>query len=310
MEKPESFHGIISRCKQMKKLFRLIERVSKTDASILLRGETGTGKELFANAIHNLSNRSSAPLKELNCATLSSELMQSELFGHKKGSFTGAINDRIGLFAQAHTGTIFLDEIAEIPADIQPRLLRTLQEKTITPLGSTKTQTVDVRFISATHQSLRKAVKESRFREDLMYRIRVVPIFIPALRHRIGDIELLSQHFVDEFNSSKVYRQIKGISEEAKQALLEYDFPGNVRELRNNIEHAFAVGTSDFIETRDFTPELRGENYIDEGSFKEDERDLMKKALIKSSGNKGKAAEYLGWSRAKFWRKSRELNLS
>ena len=184
---------------KMKDLFRLIERVSKTDASIVLRGETGTGKELFANAIHKLSNRNSEPFKALNCATLSPELMQSELFGHKKGSFTGAVSDQTGLFKEADKGTIFLDEIVEIPNEIQPRLLRT-SRKNHHPIGSTKTEKVDVRFISATHQSLRKAVKEKRFREDLMYRIRVVPIFIPALRHRIGDIELLSNYFIDELN--------------------------------------------------------------------------------------------------------------
>jgi two-component system response regulator AtoC len=193
------FHGIYSVAPQMFSLFERLPRVARSDASVLIRGETGTGKELVARAVHRLSARSKGSFQALNCATLTAELLASELFGHVRGAFTGAIRDRPGLFRQAHRGSIFLDEIAEMPLEIQARLLRVLQERSFVPLGGTDTVEVDVRVISATHRSLREESRMHRFREDLMYRVRVVPLFLPALAERTGDVEALTWHFLDQF---------------------------------------------------------------------------------------------------------------
>jgi two-component system response regulator AtoC len=236
--------------------------------------------------------------------------LASELFGHVKGSFTGAVRDRKGLFELADGGTIFLDEVAEIPLDIQARLLRVLQEKSFIPLGGSDPITVDVRILSATHQSIREAVQGRRFREDLMYRIRVVPLFIPRLAERKGDIEALLWHFVDEFNLQG-FRLLQGITADARDALLSYDWPGNVRELRNVVEYAFAVGDGPCLKIEELTPELRGEappaghgNNIDVV-----ERDRILDALAQADGRKADAAEILGISRATLWRKMREYRL-
>lgn len=289
----------------MFEMFELLERVSKTDSSVLIRGESGSGKELVANAIHRLSRRNKAPFKAINCATFSAELINSELFGHVKGAFTGAVTTQKGLFSAADTGTIFLDEIAELPVALQAKLLRVLQEKTFTPVGSTNSETVDVRFISATHTSLRKVVEQKKFREDLMYRIRVVPIFIPPLRERETDIKLLSNHFIAEFNQKKGFRTVEGITRKACELLSDYPWPGNIRELRNNIEYAFAVGTSSKIQAEDLTPELQGKKPNELYSFPESEKQTMLSALKKTGGNKGEAANVCGMSRTTFWRKAR-----
>ncbi|MCX6123552.1 MAG: sigma 54-interacting transcriptional regulator [Proteobacteria bacterium] len=197
------FHGMVSVAPKMLDFFATIERVAKSEANVLVRGESGTGKELVARAIHALSNRAKGPFHALNCATLTSEMMRSELFGHVKGSFTGAIADRKGLFEAAHSGTLFLDEIAEMPTDLQPRLLRVLQDQQFSPVGSVKQIKANIRFVSATHQSLRHQVEEGQFRADLMYRIRVVPLFLPRLSERGKDIEVLAWRFIEEFNKQK-----------------------------------------------------------------------------------------------------------
>lgn len=310
-----NFHGALTASDSMREFFQLVERVSKTDSSVLIRGETGTGKELIARAIHNLSPRAPGPFQAVNCATLTPELLASELFGHVKGAFTGAISDRRGLFSLADKGTIFLDEIAELPLDIQARLLRVLQERTFVPLGGTEPLKVNVRVLSATHQALRELVEAGRFREDLMYRIRVVPLYLPRLADRVGDIEALTWHFIHDFNKYGG-RLVTGIADEALQAMLHYSWPGNVRELRNVIENAFAVGDGDVLTVDELTPELRGErprsaHNDDKAELEEslDERHRIMKALAASGGRRDQAAEMLGYSRSTLWRKMRELKL-
>lgn len=310
-----NFHGALTVSDTMRQFFTLVERVARTDSTVLIRGETGTGKELIAQAIHNLSERSSGPFKAINCATLTPELLASELFGHVKGAFTGAVNDRKGLFSLADNGTIFLDEIAELPLDIQARLLRVLQERNFVPLGGTTPVRVNVRVLSATHQALRELVEARRFREDLMYRVRVVPLYLPRLIEREGDIEALTWHFISEFNQNSG-RQIDSIDDAALQAMLHYSWPGNVRELRNVLEYAFAIGDGNTLTLDELTPELRGElpPNRDENTqlgfgYGLDESARIIKALAASGGRRDKAAEILGISRSTLWRKMRELKL-
>jgi two-component system response regulator AtoC len=306
------FHGIVTVAPQMKELFSLVERVARSGATVLVRGETGTGKELFAQALHDLSPRAKQPFKAVNCATLSGELLASELFGHVKGAFTGAVHDRKGLFEVADGGTVFLDEIAELPLDIQARLLRVLQERCFTPLGTTDTRSVDVRLISATNKALRRLVAQGRFREDLMYRVRVVPLFLPPLAEREGDVEALLWHFIDQHNV-RGPRRIDAIDASAMDALLEYRWPGNVRELHNVVEYAFAVGEGPLMTLDCLTPELRGEPPPREGDVEDPraaERSKIVEALKQVGGRKGKAADLLGMSRSTLWRKLREYRIA
>lgn len=286
--------------------FDQLKKAAVTDASVLMRGETGTGKELAARAIHLLSRRSKEAFHTINCATFSAELMQSELFGHVKGAFTGATANRPGLFELADKGSLFLDEIAEIPLEVQARLLRVVQERSFMPVGSATLKKVDVRLVSATHVSLREAVVDKRFREDLMYRVRVLPLFLPRLAERSGDVEMLAWKFIDEF-STLGYRKVKGIEEGARDALLTHDWPGNVRELRNVMEFACALGEGDILRLEHLTPELKGE--IHQGAhlnIEEMERRRLLSALEESRGNRAKAAVILGMSRATLWRKIKE----
>jgi two-component system response regulator AtoC len=307
------FHGMLTVAPQMLEFFELLERVARTDASVLIRGETGTGKELAARGLHDMSPRAEGPFKALNCATLTKELLASELFGHVKGAFTGAIRDRDGLFKLADKGTIFLDEIAEMPLDLQARLLRVLQEQKFVPLGGTETIDVDVRVLSATHKSLRDAVDSGDFREDLMYRIRVVPLFLPPLRKRTGDIEALTWHFIEQYNQ-KGFRQVTGVEKAAMESMNRYDWPGNVRELRNVIEYAFAVGTEEVLSSDELTPELRGEPPPKQTTEPKTERELERERLIEAlreaDGKKTEAADILGISRTTLWRKLREHEIS
>ena len=305
------FHGMITRCPHMLELFRQIERVALSEASVLVRGETGTGKELVARAIHALGRRRDAPFRAVNCATFTPELLASELFGHVRGAFTGAVRDRPGLFALADGGTLFLDEVAEIPLDLQARLLRVLQERTYVPVGAAEPVAADVRLVAATHRSLRREVERGRFREDLMYRIRVVPLFLPRLIDRRGDVELLAEHFLREL-ATRDGRVVHGIAPAALQLLRAYHWPGNVRELRNVVEHAVVMGRDRQVQPEDLTPELRGEGPPGERSdspLLRDERARILAALAHSRGRKGAAAAHLGWSRSTLWRKMRELSI-
>jgi transcriptional regulator with PAS, ATPase and Fis domain len=302
------FHGIVTVAPQMLELFELTRRVAETDTSVLIRGETGTGKELVARAVHQLSARREGPFEAINCATLTPELLASELFGHVRGAFTGAIRDRQGLFARADGGTVFLDEIAEMPLDLQARLLRVLQERTFIPLGGTEPVSADVRLLAATNKALRDEVERGRFREDLMYRVRVVPLFLPRLADREGDVEALTWHFVDELNQ-RGRRWVEAIARSAMEAMSAYSWPGNVRELRNNLEYAFAVGRGTVLKLEELTPELRGEPPPiragrDRPMTAEDlERERLLEALRATGGRKGEAAKRLGISRSTLWRK-------
>lgn len=309
----QNFHGLYTRAPEMQPLFRLIERVARTDCTVLIRGETGCGKELVARAIHTLSPRRQHPFQAINCATLSPTLLESELFGHVRGAFTGAVSDHHGLFQQADKGTLFLDEVAEIPPEIQARLLRVLEEQTFVPVGGTRPVRVNVRLLSATNKALRREVANGRFREDLLYRIRVVPLFVPALRERTGDIEALVWHFIDQFNEQGL-RRVEAVSRDAMEALLRYSWPGNIRELHNVIEHAFVVGEDTVLALPDLTPELRGEPPAGEQpgtepSLRQLERERILTALTKHRGRKAAAAAALGISRSTLWRKLYEHHL-
>jgi two-component system response regulator AtoC len=305
----KNFQGMISSAPAMFQFFEMLKKAANTDAPVLIRGESGTGKELAARAIHTLSRRAQGPFNALNCATLTRELAISELFGHVKGAFTGASQNRRGLFEASHKGSLFLDEIVEIPLDVQPRLLRVLQEHTFTALGSTTPKAVDVRLISATHESLRQVVEEQRFRADLMYRVRVIPLFLPPLRERGQDIPMLAHRFLDQLNQQS-QRQVQKIEAKALDAMLSYAWPGNIRELRNVMEYAHVMGEGPELSLQDLTPELRGESPPGtEENTRSRERRRILDALEATHGSRHEAAEKLGISRATLWRKMREYRL-
>ncbi len=307
------FHGVYSAAPEMQPVFRLIERAARTDCTVLVRGETGSGKELIARALHELSARARRPFLALNCATLSPTLLESELFGHRRGAFTGAVSDHSGVFQRADGGTLLLDEVAEIPLQLQARLLRVLEDRTFVPVGGTKPVSVDVRLISATHQALRREVAEGRFRDDLRYRLRVVPVFLPPLRARTGDIEGLLFHFIARFNQQG-WRQVDSVHHHALEALRQYPWPGNVRELRNVVEHAFIVGEGPVLELADLPPELRGEPPPEDtvaggATVRSVERERILAMLTQHAGRRGAVARELGMSRSTLWRKMREHRL-
>ena len=313
-ERPESstFHGLVARSDEMRELFQLVRRVAQTDMTVLIRGESGTGKEHVARALHALSPRSAGPFRAVNCATLTGDLLASELFGHVRGAFTGAVRDRKGLFASAKGGTLFLDEVAELPLNIQPRLLRVLQTREFVPVGGVEPQKTDVRVLAATHRALRREVSRGAFRADLMYRIRVRPLFVPPLRDRKDDIEVLLWHFIDAFNEQG-HRWVEGVEPLVWTALRSYNWPGNVRELRNVVEGAFAFGEGPVLTMDELTPELRGESPPSEpplqSPLEDRERARILGALEACGGHRGKAADRLGISRTTLWRRLRELGL-
>ncbi len=304
----QNFHGILSRSPAMRDVFRLIENAAETAVTVLVRGESGTGKELVAKAIHDLSVRKNAPFLAINCAALSSNLLESELFGHVRGAFTGAIKDHNGLFQRAHGGTLFLDEVAELPLELQAKLLRVIQERNYIPVGGDRSLSVDVRIIAATHRSLRKEVKNGHFREDLMYRLRVVPIFLPPLRERREDIGLLIWHFIHQHNTAN-FRKIEKIEPNAMRTLLDYSWLGNVRELQNVVEYAFAVGRGTTLRLSELPPEFREHTACEQPKrlnlpqSAEQEAIAIRLALEQSNGMITPAAQLLGMSRATFWRK-------
>lgn len=307
-EEQVDFHGIVTRDPGMLQAIQVIRNVAETDATVLIRGESGTGKELVARAIHDESHRRDRTFLAVNCASFTPSLLESELFGHVKGSYTGATADRAGIFVQANRGTLFLDEVAEIPMELQSKLLRVLQERVVVPVGSNRPQAVDVRVIAATHHSLRDAVKTGKFREDLMYRLRVVPVFLPPLRERPRDIELLLQHFIQKGNR-RGPRDIKVILPEVMRLLLDHDWPGNVRELQNVVEYAFAVGRGPTLGLQDLPPEFREPALPSPAIGAEDELQRVRLALAASHGNLGKAAELAGMSRTSFWRARKKYGI-
>ncbi len=251
----DSFHGITGKSQEMQRVFRLITLAAETDATVMVLGESGTGKELVATAVQELSNRSDKPFIRVNCGALPETLLESELFGHEKGAFTGAIRQRTGRFEAADSGSIFLDEIGDISPQMQIKLLRVLQQGEFERVGGEKTIKVNVRVITATNKDLMNEVREGRFREDLYYRLRVFPINLPALRQRPDDIPLLAQHFIGKF-SARTGKLISGISREAMGRLMSYRWPGNIRELENAVEYAFAVCQERIIGSEDLPVEL------------------------------------------------------
>ncbi|NOQ36298.1 MAG: AAA domain-containing protein [Methylococcaceae bacterium] len=310
----QNFQGILSRSPQMQPVFQIIQSAAKTEATVLVRGESGTGKELVARAIHDLSSRSKQPFLAINCAALSSNLLESELFGHVRGAFSGAIKDHAGLFSQADGGTLFLDEVAELPLELQAKLLRVIQERVYTPVGDTRSYSVNVRIVAATHRALREEVKAGRFREDLMYRLRVVPIFIPPLRERREDINLLLAHFIEQHNQ-KGLRQIEKIDPQAMRVLLDYQWKGNIRELQNVLEYAFVVGRGSVLRLSELPPEFReSPEPIKESTepvvlSATAEKQAIEQALIQCNGKVTHAAKSLDMSRATFWRKRKTYGI-
>ncbi len=307
---PLNFGGLLTRADNMKAFMAQVERVAGTQASILVRGQSGSGKELVARYIHHHSRRRGGKFSAINCAALSRELMASELFGHKRGAFTGATQDRTGLLALTDGGTLFLDEIAEMPLDIQAGLLRVLQDRCFTPLGSSQSIHTDIRLVSATHRSLRALVKQGAFREDLMYRVRVVPLYLPPLSARPGDVEMLMWHFIAALNGQSE-RQVTRIATSAHDAILSYPWPGNIRELHNVMTYSHAVGMGDAIELVDLPPELRGEAPPDETDMPAEsgERERIISLLQQHGGRRQAVAAALGISRATLWRKMKTMHL-
>ena len=295
----------------MREIFELVQQVAPTRATVLLRGESGTGKELVAKAIHQLSPRARQPFVTVHCAALAPTLLESELFGHEKGAFTGAHERRIGRFEQAQGGTLFLDEIGEIDATIQVKLLRFLGERTFERVGSNKTLTADVRLIAATNKNLAEQVKAGRFREDLFFRLRVVEIQLPPLRERAGDIPLLAQKFLREF-ARENGKTVNDFTADALEWLMHYSWPGNVRELRTAIEHAVVLCRGEKIAARDLPAPVRmGGSSVSPAAplarndltVKEAEKQLIIRALKETAGNRTLAAKKIGMSRRTFHRK-------
>ncbi|RMH42623.1 MAG: PAS domain-containing protein [Deltaproteobacteria bacterium] len=307
-----TYHGMVSADPAMHRAFETCRNVAQTDASVLVRGDSGTGKELLARAIHAESPRRGGPFVAVNCAALTATLMESELFGHVRGAFTGAVSDRKGIFRQADGGTLFLDEVAELPLDLQAKLLRVLEERAATPVGGSASIPVDVRIVAATHQSLRRRVAAGRFREDLMFRLRVVPIFLPPLRKRRVDIPILLWRFIRERNAAGP-RAVDSVAPDAMRALLDHGWPGNVRELRNVVDYAFAVGRGPEIRRDELPPELREPPHAGAAAAaalaEPAEAAAIRAALRATGGHVGKAAERLGISRPTLWRKRKKYGL-
>jgi two-component system response regulator AtoC len=304
--------NITGKSPAMKEIFEVVQQVAPTRASVLLTGESGTGKEVFAKAIHQLSPRAKQPFVAVHCAALSPTLLESELFGHEKGAFTGAQERRIGRFEQAQGGTLFLDEIGEIDAALQVKLLRFLGERTFERVGSNKMLTADVRLVAATNKNLEELVKAGMFREDLFFRLRVVEIALPPLRERTGDIPLLAQRFLREF-AEENKKPVNEFTADALELLMKYSWPGNVRELRTAIEHALVLCRGEKISARDLPPSVRagnggtgdsGRNPVkNDLTVKEAEKQLIERALKETKGNRTLAAEKIGMSRRTFHRK-------
>jgi transcriptional regulator with PAS, ATPase and Fis domain len=305
--------GIVTASESMRSLIRKIRKVAPSEASVLVRGETGSGKELVARALHEMSPRREKPFVAINCAALPADLLESELFGHERGAFTGAVRDNLGHFRQANGGTIFLDEVAELPLAMQAKLLRVTQERTVLPVGSTTPVPVDVRLVSATHRSLREAVQEGKFRADLMFRLRVIPLFLPPLRERPDDVELLARRFVASLNDSSSGRKVESISDGALAALRQHSWPGNVRELQNVLEYAFLLGEGPVLSEAELPDEVKGSGSPAEAiphgnlSALSPEARRIHRALERAGGHRGRAAESLGISRATLWRKMKAL---
>ncbi len=302
-----TFEDIIGHSSEMRQLFEILPQISKSSSNVLIEGASGTGKELFARAIHNLSPRRSHRFVPVNCAALPDTLLESELFGHRAGAFTDAKRDKVGRFQLAHKGTLFLDEIGDISHAMQVRLLRVLEDGLIEPLGAEEPVAIDVRVVVATNKPLYDLVKHGTFRDDLYYRIRVVHLRLPELRHRREDIPLLIQHMIDKFNRLQE-KNIAGVSTEVLTLLMKHDYPGNVRELENIIEQAFVLCREMVIDLKHLPPELRTSTTaeaatLDHVSLKDMEKAVITEVLRRHRGNRKAAAEDLGIHPSTLYRK-------
>jgi DNA-binding NtrC family response regulator len=304
-----NFDEIIGRSKAINKVLEMVKSVSVTPVTVLITGESGSGKELIARAIHKNSPRRENPFVVVNCAAFSAHLLESELFGHEKGAFTGAITQRIGHFEIANSGTIFLDEIGELEPAIQTKLLRFLQEKEFERVGSSKTIKVDVRILSATNKDLKKEVEEGRFREDLFYRLNVFNIEVPPLRVRKEDIPLLIENFINKYNKI-LNKKVKGVSSKAMDLLLDYNFPGNIRELENIIERSMIMTKVEIISEAGVSFINSKKQLEKKGTLKEVEKELIIKYLIQNKSNRTKTAESLGISRRSLQNKIKEYQIN
>ncbi|MED0681007.1 sigma-54-dependent transcriptional regulator [Aneurinibacillus thermoaerophilus] len=303
LDKVTDNYGLIGKSAAMREIFTLIDKIKDIDSNVLITGESGTGKEVVARTIHYQSKRRNKKFQAINCAAIPGHLLESELFGYEKGAFTGAVQRKSGLFVLAEGGTIFLDEIGEMDLALQGKLLRVLQEKKVMPIGGIEEISIDVRIIAATNRNLEKEVKENRFREDLYYRLNVIPIQLPSLRERREDIPLLVEFFIKKY-SDKMGKPVEGISQEALQLLQQYAFPGNIRELQNMIERAIALTGSSCIQKVDLPVEIRKNNrafisdtlipvYVGE-TMEEIEKRVILHNLAACNGNQRKTAQIIG----------------
>ena len=304
---PDHSHKLLGESEVMQTIRATINKISRSQAPVFISGPSGSGKELAARQIHQKSTRQNAPFVAINCGAIPSELMESEFFGHKKGSFTGAVGDKQGLFQSAHTGTLFLDEVADLPLEMQVKLLRAIQEKKIRSIGSSIEEDIDVRILSATHKDLKNLIEEEKFREDLFFRINVIPLSMPSLAERPEDIRILAEHIINKLNQRSPDMQVE-LSAKAHSLLQQYSFPGNVRELENILERACALSDSSTIQADDlmldneFHAEGIQRNNLNTAEENIDrllqrtEKEAILKALEKAGGNKTKAAKLLGIS--------------
>jgi two-component system response regulator HydG len=309
------FHHLIGKSPSMQSIYDLIERIGDSTSNVLITGESGTGKELVARAIHYNGIRKEGPFIPINCAAIPETLLESELFGYKKGAFTDAKTDKKGLMVEAAEGTIFLDEVAEMSPLFQAKLLRVIEQREVRPLGDTNSYPIDVRIISASNRDIKNLIQQGRFREDLYFRMKVIDIELPPLRERREDIPLLVDHFINQFRN-KPNRKISGVSEEALKVLMNYSWPGNVRELENIIQRAIALCRHELILPEDLPTSMLGEqnaeSLLEKGLHKKYtldqlEKEYIKKVLVEAGGNRSKAAEILGLDRKTLYRKIEEM---
>ncbi len=318
LRKSHGFSGLIGKNHRMQELYGLIRQAAASNATVLLTGESGTGKELVAAAIHFNSARKERPFVKVNCSALTETLLESELFGHARGSFTGAVNDKVGRFEAADGGTILLDEIGDASALIQLKLLRVLQEKEFERVGETRTRRVDVRVVAATNKDLRQLMRDGVFREDLFYRLKVFPLNLPPLRERKDDIPLLAGHFIEKFNK-ETGKSIKGLSHDSMRALMDYCWPGNVRELENAIEHAFVTCEGEEIGLFDLPQEVRRAEFRSSlcaggarsaASSAGEDRESLLRLLNECRWNKAEVARRLNISRTAVWKRMKKLGIA
>ncbi len=314
----DGFHGIIGRTAVMQHLYEHIESVASLDTPVMILGESGTGKEMVAKALHETGNRANMPFIKVNCAALSESILESELFGHVKGAYTGADCDRIGRFEAAHRGTLFLDEVGDIPLSVQVKLLRVLEEKMIQRVGTNRSIPIDVRIITATNKDPEQLIVQGKFREDLFFRINVFPIFCPPLRERRDDITLIIQHFI-AVHAKKTGKHILGFTPEAMRLMVRYGWPGNIRELRNSVEYAFVLARGKSIGPEHLPEKIMNQSLressekgrikplaITRGRY---EKEALIDALTQADGNQTQAARILGVSRITVWKRMKKYGV-